>query len=137
LDETDGVLYSYWNQTSPSIPGAASMTSGRAILFTTQKAPPSAPKAPTNLTAVCSGDTVSLRWNAVRRDIYENPITVDQYNVYGDTSAVFTPDAGTYLGTVSDTTYQDIGAVGDGKYFYVVQANVSGLLSPAGRSTRE
>jgi len=137
LDETDGVLYSYWNRTSPSIPGAASMTSGRAILFTTQKAPASAPKAPTNLTAISAGDTVELRWNAVRRDIYENPITVDEYNIYRDTSPVFTPDAGTYLGTASDTTYQDIGAVGGGKYFYVVQANISGLLSPAGGSRRD
>jgi hypothetical protein len=129
LDESDGVLYSYFNQTSPHIPGAASMASGRAILFTTQKAPTSAPKAPANLTAISAGDTIELRWNAVREDIYENPITVDEYNIYRDVSASFTPDVGTYLATASDTTYQDVGAAGDAKYFYVVQASSSGSYS--------
>jgi len=125
LTETDGVLYSYWNQTHPDIPGAASMQSGRAILFTTQKASAASPKAPANLTAISLGSDIQLRWNAVREDIHDNPITVDEYKVYRDTSPFFTPDAGTYVGTASDTTYQDTGVVPDGKYFYVVQANTN------------
>ncbi len=130
LDESDGVLYSYFNLTSPFIPGASSMTSGKAILFTTQKALTTAPKAPANLIAYRSGDDIELHWNAVHEDIYENPITVDEYNIYRDLSASFAPDAGTYLATTSDTTYQDVGAAGDAKYFYVVQASLSGSLSP-------
>jgi len=137
LDETDGVLYSYWNQTDPDIPGAASMTSERAILFTTQKAPMSYPKAPTHLTAVRSGNMIELRWNAVHEDIYGNPVVVDEYKVYRDTSPFFTPDGSTYVGSASDTTYQDVGATGDGKYFYVVQACLSGSHSSSGSTDQD
>jgi hypothetical protein len=122
LNETDGTLYSYWNIAAP---GAATMTSGRAILFTTQKIPPTIPKSPTKLSAIRSGGDVQLRWNAVHEDLFENPITVSQYKVYRDVSPDFTPGAGNYLGTASDTTYLDAAATSGAKYFYVVQAYLS------------
>ncbi|MFH1010735.1 MAG: C25 family cysteine peptidase [bacterium] len=125
LNESDGTLYSYWNIAAP---GAATMTSGRAILFTTQKIPPTTPKSPTNLAAIRSGDDIQLRWNAVREDLFENPITVSQYKVYRDLSPDFTPGGGNYLVTASDTTCLDIGAISGSIYFYVVQAYVAGSL---------
>jgi hypothetical protein len=128
-NHSDGVLYSYWNIAGP---GAASMTSGRAILFTTQRVPPTTPKAPTNLTTLCSGSDIQLRWNGVREDILDQPITIGEYKIYRYTSPFFTPEAGNYLGAVSDTTYLDVGATGGGAYFYVVQAYTSGSLSPNG-----
>ncbi len=119
LTETDGVLFNYWNQAGP---GAASMTSGRAILFTTQKAPPAEPKAPENLTAIRAGNDIELQWNEVDEDIYGNPITVTGYKIYRDTTPEFTPDVGNYQGTTSNLYYTDTGAAADDKYFYVVQA---------------
>jgi len=129
LDESDGVLFSYWNIAGP---GAASMVSGRAILFTTQRVPPTTPKAPTNLTAVLSGNDIRLRWNGVREDILNQSITIGEYKVYRYTSPFFTPDGGNYLGSASDTTYLDVGAAGGSMYFYIVQAYMSGSLSPTG-----
>ena len=136
LNETDGVLYSYWNIAAP---GAASMSSGRAILFTTAKYPYANPQPPTNLTAIRSGNDIQLRWNAVRRDILNNPITVDGYEVYRDVAPFFAPGAGNYIGTTADTTYLDVNATTGSKYFYAVQAYLSGSLlsgtaAPQGKS---
>jgi hypothetical protein len=63
-------------------------------------------------------------------------VTVDEYNIYRDTSPFFTPDGSTYVGSASGTTYEDVGAMEDGKYFYVVQACLSGSLS-SGASTNQ
>jgi hypothetical protein len=126
LTETDGVLYNYWNIAAP---GAASMVSGRAILFTTAKLPYAIPQPPANLTAVRSGNDLQLRWNAVRRDTLNNPITVDGYKLYRDVSPYFAPGAGSYVGTTADTTYLDVNAISGSKYFYVVQAYLSGSLA--------
>ncbi|MFH1010736.1 MAG: C25 family cysteine peptidase [bacterium] len=126
--ETDGVLYSYWNMTHPNIPGAASMGSGRAILFTTQKLPSMTPRSPTNLTAIRSSNDIQLRWNAVRQDTLGNPIVVSGYKIYRDTSPFFAPGGGNYLGTAADTSCLDVGAASGSMYFYVVQAYVSGSL---------
>lgn len=136
LTETDGVLYSYWNIAAP---GAASLVSGRAILFTTAKLPCATPQSPTNLTAIRSGDDIQLRWNAVRRDTLNNPITVDGYKLYRDVAPFFAPGAGNYMGTIADTTYLDVNAITGSKYFYVVQAYLSaslasGTTAPQGES---
>jgi len=127
LNESDGVLYRYFNQAGP---GGASLTNGRAILFTTQRMPPTTPKAPTNLTAIRSGIDIQLRWNTVHEDILDNPITISEYKIYRDTSPFFTPGGGNYLGSWSDTTYLDVGAAGSSIYIYVVQAVSSGSLLP-------
>ncbi|MBU0509390.1 hypothetical protein KKH27_11225 [bacterium] len=121
--QTDGVLYSYWNLTSPYIPGAATMTSGRAILFTTEKTAviPADPKAPENLTAISGGGGVVLRWNAVTEDINGNPVSNVQYNIYRGATPDFTPGAGTYVTTVTDTFYTDSPLPGTTN-FYVVEA---------------
>ena len=119
LTETDGVLYSFFNQAGP---GAASMTDGRAILFTTQKAPPGDPEAPENLTAMRSGNDIELRWDEVTEDISGNPITVTGYNIYRDTTPGFTPSGGNLLDATSNLYYTDTGGVSGSKYFYVVQA---------------
>jgi hypothetical protein len=137
--ETDGVLYSYYNLVSPTIPGAATMTSGRAILFTTQKFPATTPMPPSYLTTIRSGDDIQLRWAGVHQDTLGSPIFVDGYKIYRDTTPFFTPGAGNCLDSVSDTTYLDVGAASDLKYFYVVQAYVTGVLliegdSPADRA---
>ncbi|MBU1707268.1 hypothetical protein KKG05_11675 [bacterium] len=119
LTETDGVLYSYFNNPAA---GAASLTSGRAILFTTQKAPPGEPKAPENLTAIRSGNDIELRWDAVTQDVFGNPITVSGYNIYRDTTPDFTPGGGNFLNTTSNTYYTDTGGASGSKYFYIIQA---------------
>jgi hypothetical protein len=119
LSQTDGVLYNYYNIPAP---GATTLTSGRAILFTTQKVPVATPKAPTDLTVASASGDIQLRWNAVREDILDQPITVSQYNIYRDAAPDFTPGGGNYLGTAADTTYLDVGAASGDKYFYIVQA---------------
>ena len=135
LDESDGVLYSYYNIAGQ---GAASMTAPRAILFTTQQFSPGEPKAPEKLTAIRSGDDIELRWEAVDEDIHGNPITVTSYSIYRDTTPDFTPGGGNYLGTAPSASYTDTGAalLGD-KYFYVVQATNSTVVSPRGSSLSE
>ncbi|MBU1707114.1 hypothetical protein KKB28_04285, partial [bacterium] len=96
LDESDGLLMNYFNTPGQN---ASHFASGMAILFTTQQYEFGEPKAPTNLTAIRSGNDIELRWNAVNKDIYDNPITVTGYNIYRDTSPDFTPDGGNYLNT--------------------------------------
>jgi len=122
--QTDGVLYSYWNLVSPSIPGAATMTSGRAILFTTQKTPIDTPLAPTKLTLVARSDSLFLKWNRVTEDIHGNPLPSVEYRIYHGT----TPATGTLLATVSDTTYI-VTPLPDARHFYNVQASTGGALS--------
>jgi hypothetical protein len=125
--QTDGVLYSYYNMVSPSIPGAAAIDSGRAVLFTTQKFTAANPKAPTKLVAMRSGNDIRLVWNAVRQDINDNPISVTGYNVHRGTVSTFTPDVTNVIGSIADTTYLDVGVIGTDKYFYAITAylNVS------------
>jgi hypothetical protein len=125
LTQSDGTLFSYWNTAAP---GAASIASGRAILFTTQRVPPVTPKAPTNLTAIRSSNDLRLRWNSVHEDILDQSITVSEYKLYRDVSPDFVPGVGNYLASTSDTTYLDVNAIAGSKYFYVIQAYVSGSL---------
>jgi hypothetical protein len=66
----------------------------------------------------------------VREDILNQSITISQYKIYRNATPFFTPGGGNYLGSVADTTYLDVGATGGSMYFYVVQAYMSGLLSP-------
>jgi hypothetical protein len=132
LDKTDGVLYSYWNEISPDIPGAAAMVNNRAILFTTQKMPPTTPRTPANLTAFSNGTTVTLAWNAVDEDIAGNPITVTGYYVYGSTTPSFVQDASTLLGSTTETTFTRTVAQDGTKFFYVVKAYTGSSLSSVG-----
>lgn len=131
-DQTDGVVYSYFNRVSPQIPGAATMTSGRAILFTTQKLPVDTPRVPTGLTAILSGDNVELRWNPVTEDVQGNPLPAVQYRIYRGSTASFPIDGTTYLATVAATTYLDPVSVGPAR-FYVVQVEVPGTQPGATR----
>lgn len=128
LDQTDGVLYSYFNQVSPTIPGAAPLVSGRAVLFTTAKLPVPPPAAPTGLTVYVSGNSVFLRWVGVNTDILGNPLSNVQYNLYRGAQGDFVPGTGTFLTTVSDTTYSDDASAAL-RYFYIVQAVVGGASS--------
>ncbi|MBU1936790.1 hypothetical protein KKG05_05270, partial [bacterium] len=134
LTETDGVLYSFFNQAGP---GAVPMDDLLAILFTTQKIPPGAPKVPENLTAIRAGNNIELRWDAVTEDIYGNPMTVSGYNIYRDTTPEFTPGGGNYLDTAPSASYTDTGAALGDKYFYIVQATTSASVSPRGFSRKE
>ena len=134
LDESDGVLMSYFNQAGTN---AASISSGRAILFTTQQLEPGDPLPPENLTAIASGNDIELRWEEVDEDIYGNPIAVDGYKIYRDTTPDFTPDGGNYLDTTANLYYTDTGAAANDKYFYIVQAEISAAVSPRGFSRSE
>jgi hypothetical protein len=128
LDQTDGVLYSFFNRVSPIIAGAAPLTSGRAILFTTSSQPPAAPQAPAGLAAFGTPSSVILRWRAVTADVTGNPLQNVQYNIYRGTVGEFTPATGTLIATVSDTTYTD--NVGTAvKYYYIVQTVANGASS--------
>jgi hypothetical protein len=131
LDHSDGVLYSYYNMTSsttPGIPGAAAMTNCRAILFTTQRMPPTTPRAPTGLVTTKSGNDLLLAWNPVRYDVDNNPITVSGYKIYGGTVPGFTPAPENLMATVPDTSYLRTGIPDGAKYFYAVQAYFDGGL---------
>ncbi|HEY3296542.1 MAG TPA: C25 family cysteine peptidase [bacterium] len=133
LDQTDGVLYSYYNRVSPAIPGAAPMISGRAILFTTQKLPIDTPATPRNVTALRVGDDVRLLWNRVTTDVHGDPVPPMQYNVYRSSSVQFIPDGSTFVATVSDTSYLDVNPSA-ARAFYVVRAyapNAAGAMGNA------
>ncbi len=121
LDQTDGVLYSYFNLSSPDIPGAASLQAGRAILFTTSKLNAAEPAAPENLVIAPITSGVKLHWNRVTTDINGLPISNVEYNVYRGTVPGFTPTPATFVVTVSDTTYSDTPLPGT-KHFYIIQA---------------
>ena len=51
-------------------------------------------------------------------------VGVDHYNIYRDTTAYFAHGAGTFLTTVADTIWTDIGAAGapDTSHYYIVTA---------------
>ncbi len=135
-DETDGVLYSYFNQTSPAIPGAAPMTSARAILFTTQKLPSGVLPTPINLTAIRSGNDIRLHWSTGQQNHGGNSRRMTRYEIYRDTSPFFTPNRSSYLSTISDTTYLDQGAIKSDKYFYVVKAVGLAPFSPVSAKSK-
>jgi hypothetical protein len=134
LDESDGVLISYFNNNGPN---TYAITDGRAILFTTQQFEPGEPLPPENLTAINSGTDIELRWEEVDEDIYGNPIAVSGYKIYRDTTPYFTPGGGNYLNSTLNLYYTDAGAAASAKYFYVVQAEISTAVSPRGSSRSE
>jgi len=119
-NQTDGVLYSYNNSSSPTIPGSAGLANERAILFTTAKFSAAAPLTPEELTIQRNGNGVILRWEAVTEDVNGNPISNVQYAIYRGTTAGFTPGAETYLTTVSDTSYQDDSTFGTLRFYVVI-----------------
>lgn len=126
LDNTDGVMYSYWNMASPQIPGAAVLAAGRAILFTTQKLPVDTQAVPTEVVATGTSSSVTLLWRSVQTDIHGAPLPSVQYKVYRGTDASFVPGVASLIATVGDTTYTDATISGQ-RYYYLVQA-----VSPAG-----
>lgn len=137
FDQTDGVLYSYYNRTSPDIPGAAALADGRAILFTTGRAPIDAPRAPERLTAYSASGSILLRWRQVREDVNGNPLAGVQYRVYRGTQWDFVPDGLSFRATVSDTTFTESVAPG-AVFYYIVQAeaeNAAAALPPASAMT--
>lgn len=120
VNQTDGVLYSYNNSSSPTIPGSAGLVNGRAILFTTAKFAPSTPLIPEKLTIQRNGSGVLLRWDAVTEDVNGNPLSNVQYAIYRGSAAGFTPGEGTYLTTVFDTSYQDDSISGTYQFYVVI-----------------
>jgi hypothetical protein len=126
LDKTDGVMFSYAGLSSPSIPGAAPLISGRSILFTTAKFPIDTPQVPENLTAYLDGDHVKLTWSQVRQDVHGAPMSGVQYKIYAGSTSEFTPDITSLLATVSDTSYSDF-AITDNMKFYRVKAYIPGI----------
>lgn len=134
LDQSDGVLYSYYNRVSPAIPGAALMTNGRAILFTTQKLPIDTPATPRNVTALCVGDDVRLLWSRVTTDIHGDPIPTVQYNIYRSSVSQFSPDSSSYVAAVADTSYLEVGAP-SARSFYAIRAFVPGVSADMQRAT--
>jgi hypothetical protein len=132
LDQTDGVLYSYRNQINPTIPGAATMTSGRAVLFTTARTPPDLPQTPGALTVYNYGTGVRLLWRPVSTDVQGNPLTNIHYNIYRGTQVQFVPDASNLLATVTDTNYVDNAGTGT-LYFYIVRAETGEIVAAPAR----
>lgn len=103
------------------------------LSYTTGTLPPAdttAPSAPTGLTATVSGSSVALGWTASTDNV-----GVTGYTVYRGSSAGFTADASSKIGTASGTSYTDSGLAA-GTYYYKVTAadaagNVSGASDPA------
>ncbi len=74
---------------------------------------------------------VRLSWDAVTRDRFGNPETVDRYEIYRGTSPDFVPDREgktNRVGTATATSFLDPGALDDGlDHYYLVSA-----VDPAG-----
>ena len=81
------------------------------------------PQAPV-VTISRSGPDVVLNWPAVTLDIGGNPTTVTGYEVHRSTSAYFTPDATTLLGTVGTPGFTDPNVIGPvvSNFYYLVKA---------------
>jgi len=79
------------------------------------------PPAPTGLTATASFSTaIGLTWNAVTPPAN---CSISSYSVYGSTTSGFTPGSGNLLsGSVTGTSYSNIGLSASTTYYYIVKA---------------
>jgi glucosylceramidase len=94
--------------------------------FTLNVIAPSAPAAPTNLTATATSSTqINLSWTA-------STTTGVTYTVYRSTTSGFTPASGNQITSgLSATTYSNTGLTASTTYYYVVEAVNSVGSSPA------
>jgi hypothetical protein len=80
---------------------------------------------PANITATNGTDLV-VTWFPVGVDIYGNPLSVSNYNVYCSSDPTFAPDLNTYtnlLGSTNTTTFVHAGALtNNANLFYYVSA---------------
>jgi hypothetical protein len=78
------------------------------------------PSEPTGLTATASSSSaIALNWTAVTPPAN---CTITSYNVYGSTTSGFTPSSSTLLGSVTGTTYTNMGLTASTTYYYKVEA---------------
>ena len=82
------------------------------------------PKSIDDLVIILSGDNAVLSWSPVTEDTSGNPITVDYYQIYRDTNAVFMPSGMNLIDSTATTTFTDpaILATPVPAYFYNVTA---------------
>jgi hypothetical protein len=82
------------------------------------------PAMVTNLTATLVEDDIRLDWSPVEKDTYNNPLMVDHYNVYRNTTGFFEPGSDPFTTTAGTYYLDDSGVVGDSgtHYFYWVTA---------------
>ncbi|WP_260736045.1 immunoglobulin domain-containing protein [Tunturiibacter lichenicola] len=107
--------------------GSGTVTSNAAVLTVTNNATggggacTSIPTAPTGLTATAtSSSSIGLNWMAVTAP---TNCSVGSYNVYGSTTAGFTPSAANLLAAgVTGTSYSNTGLTASTTYYYVVEA---------------
>ncbi|WP_433975355.1 immunoglobulin domain-containing protein [Tunturiibacter lichenicola] len=107
--------------------GSGTVTSNSAVLTVTNNstggggACSSVPTAPTGLKATAtSSSSIGLNWTAV---IAPTNCSVGSYNVYGSTTAGFTPSAANLLAAgVTGTSYSNTGLAASTTYYYVVEA---------------
>lgn len=84
------------------------------------------PSAPADLVATVDGADVSLAWTGSSDDV-----AVTGYQVHRGTTADFTPDAGSLLATVTDTTYSDADRAAGTWYYRVTAVDAAGNVSDA------
>jgi len=107
--------------------GSGTVTSNSALLTVTDNstggggACASVPTAPAGLTATAtSSSSIALNWMAVTAPAN---CSVGSYNVYGGTTAGFTPSTASLLAAgVTGTSYSNTGLAASTTYFYVVEA---------------
>lgn len=83
------------------------------------------PEAPSVAQVEKSGSDVTLTWNAVTTDTFDNPVTLDRYVIYRNTAPDFVPSATDSIDycSSSDTVYSDIGALSaSASYYYIIKA---------------
>ena len=85
------------------------------------------PEAPHVAQIEKSGNDVTLIWNVVSTDTFNNPVTVDHYVIYRNTVPDFIPGATDSIGYAAsgDTTYLDVGALSASESYYYLIKTVS------------
>ncbi|MFC1683588.1 SBBP repeat-containing protein [Candidatus Zixiibacteriota bacterium] len=103
----------------------------------------SVPQEVADLTATLLEDDLRLDWSALTTDGFGNPLDVDQYYVYRDTTVYFEPGSEPFDSSVAVTYVDDSGVTGDTgtNYYYAVSAVSGGKESvmspPVGEFDRE
>jgi len=81
------------------------------------------PRAVGDLVLAVDAPDIVLRWSPVTEDIQGSPITVSDYDVHRGAEPFFEPGPGTFVQTVSDTSFVDTGVLnGSDLQYYIVLA---------------
>jgi hypothetical protein len=91
------------------------------------------PKRPLNVEAEATGSNLVLTWSPVTEDMLGNPVTVDWYEVYSMNVPHFPVSDLSPVGSPTDTTFTDVGVVGDtatNHYYRVVAVSLLSGSSP-------